>query len=527
MTVNSLTNSAEFATDGINRLFPFYFKFLDKKDLVVAFVNSAGVGTTLTLNVDYTVSGEGSEGGGQVTTTVAPAALGRLVVAREMEATQKTALRNQGRFFAEVHETVFDRLTMLLQQAMALAGRALRTSTLEPGGIDPLPLEARRADKLLAFDAGGQPAASNLTLAQLEQQPALAMEAAEAAVAAANASEVSAGNSAASAISANASKNAAAGSATAAAASAKSAADAGIQLGMSSWGYRAQPFKGFALEDGQELERALYPDFVAALDAGWFPTTTEALWQGFAEQRGRFVANSSPGKFRMRDTNGAQPGGFGPAFQRGSPIPNGGFMRLDQMQGHTHNFTNYVATGGGLASSAATATNPLVNTVSNPVSDGVNGTPRTGSETFPTHVVGAWMTRLYGMITPLGVAEASSLATAYASMAARMSTVESKVFQLERQRFWHKYDLGQGRVMNVPYTNNTGMELFLHCSFVATTAQDRAHLIINGIDFYGTTLGASGLSTSISGIVPPGGVYQLRLSGPGSASAVGWSEYSL
>lgn len=177
MTVNTLTSSAEFETDGANRFFPFTFKFLDSKDLVVAYIDAEGIATPLTLNVDYTVSGEGSEAGGQVITTLAPANLGRLVITREMKASQLTSLRNQGRFFAEVHETVFDRLTMLLQQALAQGARALRTSILEPAGISSLPLMIRRANRLLAFDSLGNPVESNLTLEQLEQQPNLAADA--------------------------------------------------------------------------------------------------------------------------------------------------------------------------------------------------------------------------------------------------------------------------------------------------------------------------------------------------------------
>lgn len=442
MTVNSLTSSAEFATDGVNRLFPFYFKFLDKKDLVVGFVNSAGVGTTLALNVDYTVTGEGDEAGGKITTTVAPAALGRLVVTRKMEATQKTALRNQGRFFAEVHETVFDRLTMLLQQAMAMASRALRTSAFEPDGIDPLPLVARRANKLLAFDEQGQPAASNLSLETLEQQPAMAAEAAAAAKSSADAAGASASSASGSASSANASRIAAAGSASAAAGSAQSAADAGLQLGMSAWGHRPQPFKGFALDDGQELDRALYPDFAAALDAGLLPVVTEAEWQSNIYKRSCFVAVSSAGKFRMRDLNGVSPGSLKPAFLRGGGAGEGGQIRQDQFQGHGRAWRQSSAATGGVriaitnnvsTTGSDAGLDYTISPVGGIINDGVNGAPRFGTETFPTHAVGAWMTRLYGLITPLGSAEASSLATAYASMAARVGTLEGSVSTIKRQ----------------------------------------------------------------------------------------------
>lgn len=39
---------------------------------------------------------------------------------------QETDLRNQGKFFAEVHEDAFDKLTMLIQQVSSMFRLALR-----------------------------------------------------------------------------------------------------------------------------------------------------------------------------------------------------------------------------------------------------------------------------------------------------------------------------------------------------------------------------------------------------------------
>lgn len=58
---------------------------------------------------------------------------------------------------------------------------------------------------------------------------------------------------------------------------------------------------------------------------------------------------------------------------------------------------------------------------------------RSGDETYPVHADGAWMTRLFGVITPLGAAEANALATAYASIAARVSSLE--VLQAARKEY--------------------------------------------------------------------------------------------
>lgn len=125
MTVPTLNSVAEFVTNGVTTNFPFFFKFLANEDLVVSYVNPFGTVTVLTLGTHYTVNGAGDEDGGSIVTTTALAGPGQLVVSREMDAYQQTSLRNQGKFLAETHEDVFDRLTMLIQQGFSIFTRAL------------------------------------------------------------------------------------------------------------------------------------------------------------------------------------------------------------------------------------------------------------------------------------------------------------------------------------------------------------------------------------------------------------------
>lgn len=454
MTVSTTGSSAQFFPNGATTHFPFRFRFFQNSDLKVFWQDLMGNIELLKLNSDYTVQGAGAEDGGAINTTGTPLPNGILVVARVMIATQLTSFRNQGEFFAEIHEDAFDRLIMLVQQTIDNQGRGLIIPSTDPLDLNlQLPSSVTRADKILAFDERGQPIASNLSLDSLEQQPAKATEAAAAASAFADAAGAAANSASGSAASANASKNAAAGSASAAEVSAKSASDAGLQLGMSAWGYRLQPFAGFALDDGQELDRALYPDFAAAIDSGLWPRVTEAQWQADPSVRGCYVANSSPGKFRMRDLNGMSPGSFGAAFLRGGGASGNGVIRRDQIQSHKHPTTQEAnpsvaglpwATVEGNTTSVTYAQSLTASSAVNNVQRALSGAPftlttqwgegaRVGAETFPTHATGAWMTRLYGLITPLGAAEASSLATAYASMAARVGALEGTVSTIKRQ----------------------------------------------------------------------------------------------
>lgn len=140
MTVNTIGSIAEFVTNGVTTNYPFYFKFLANEDLVVTYVNPQGVSSTLTLGTNYTVNGVGNDNGGSIVTTTALAGPGQLVVSREMDPFQQTSLRNQGKFLAETHEDVFDKLTMLIQQGLAIVARALT----RPLGRDYFFAESRR-----------------------------------------------------------------------------------------------------------------------------------------------------------------------------------------------------------------------------------------------------------------------------------------------------------------------------------------------------------------------------------------------
>ena len=66
---------------------------------------------------------------------------------------------------------------------------------------------------------------------------------------------------------------------------------------------------GTAPRDGQEVEQTgIFADLYAKALAGKLPTCTEAEWQADPLNRGCYVLESSPGKWRLPDDNGVQPG---------------------------------------------------------------------------------------------------------------------------------------------------------------------------------------------------------------------------
>lgn len=157
MTVQTNTNVASFNGNGVTQIFPIAFKFNNDTDLVVLLVDDdTGSASLLTLNSDYTVSGEGNEEGGLINVVVAPATGKRLKVTRVVDILQLTDLRNQGKIFAEIHEDALDLLTMIAQQHESGINSSLRVAESDPEPAR-IPAVAQRAGKILSFDANGNP----------------------------------------------------------------------------------------------------------------------------------------------------------------------------------------------------------------------------------------------------------------------------------------------------------------------------------------------------------------------------------
>lgn len=211
MTVSTEINHNEYTGNGETTHFPYTFRIFKNADLVVSVVDLNGNLSVLALDTDYTVTGAGGYSNGNVVLTDPLKSGWQISISRELPVTQETDLRNQGKFFPEIHEDALDKLTMLIQQFWNRIGfflkkpsfianyydaesnairnildptrpqdaatkiyadtldaktnqhiEALNSATLRvpEATISAIPDATTRAGKLLSFDASGAPIAS-------------------------------------------------------------------------------------------------------------------------------------------------------------------------------------------------------------------------------------------------------------------------------------------------------------------------------------------------------------------------------
>ncbi|MBE8611160.1 hypothetical protein CYG68_01780 [Morganella morganii] len=126
MTVSTELSHEEYTGNGVTTDFDFRFRIFEAKHLVVSVADPDGTERILTNGTDYTLRGVGSYRGGKVILKMPLATGWKIGIARDLPAVQETDLRNQGKFFAEVHEDAFDYLTMLIQKSLGFLSLCLR-----------------------------------------------------------------------------------------------------------------------------------------------------------------------------------------------------------------------------------------------------------------------------------------------------------------------------------------------------------------------------------------------------------------
>ena len=156
MTVSSSTNRVNYNGDDSTTVFAYTFKVFDQSDLTVILRSSNGTETVQTITTNYTVSGVGDAGGGNVTMVTAPATGEQLTILREQPLTQGLDLVPNDPFPANSIEESLDKITFMVQKHEEELGRAIKASrTNTISGAEFTVSASDRANKVFAFDSSG------------------------------------------------------------------------------------------------------------------------------------------------------------------------------------------------------------------------------------------------------------------------------------------------------------------------------------------------------------------------------------
>lgn len=163
MTISSTSHRTDYTGNGATSSYSYNFRIFSDTDLLVTKRDTSDIETTLVLNTDYTVSGAGNSNG-SITLTTALALNNHLTIRRVRPLTQGTDIRNQGDFYAEIHEDAFDHFVMIDQQQQEEIDRAIRLPETVTGVDANMPIP--EALHWTRWDATGT-ALENVTAADI------------------------------------------------------------------------------------------------------------------------------------------------------------------------------------------------------------------------------------------------------------------------------------------------------------------------------------------------------------------------
>lgn len=162
MTVASTQCRIEYLGAGSVGPYAIPFYFLNDADISAATVVAAtGAQTPLVLGANFSLIGAGVPAGGSLTLVVVLPVGSRLIIWRDPSPIQNVDYTPHDPLAAEVTETAFDRLVMLVQRIRDIVlNRALRFPDGDTVTTGTLPNSVDRAGKYLAFDSQGLPIAA-------------------------------------------------------------------------------------------------------------------------------------------------------------------------------------------------------------------------------------------------------------------------------------------------------------------------------------------------------------------------------
>lgn len=150
--------------------FAYSWPMYANSDLAVYKITTAGVISTLVLTTDYTVTGVGTQPGGNVILNVGALVGENIIVTGDLPESRASNYTAAGDFTKESINESFNKVIQIAQQQRRDVDRSIHMNPADPGEIDgvgavdmKLPLVADRANKFLGFDNDGSIQISDAT----------------------------------------------------------------------------------------------------------------------------------------------------------------------------------------------------------------------------------------------------------------------------------------------------------------------------------------------------------------------------
>jgi len=151
MTVADNTSRNQYTATPSQALFAYTFEIVDKDDIVVL-IN----GTPLSEGTDYTVTGVGSDTGGNIVLTSGTTGGNIVTIYRDMPYSRTQNYTNSGDFLASEVNSDFDNLWLAGEQTNRAFSQSIRKPIIDSDSISmELPKAVDRADTFLTFDSNG------------------------------------------------------------------------------------------------------------------------------------------------------------------------------------------------------------------------------------------------------------------------------------------------------------------------------------------------------------------------------------
>ena len=198
LVINDVNARVTYTATSGQTDFTVPFEFFAVTDLVVYINGSLATYAVSPANAtEYSVTGAGSNGTKKITVGSPGVTLDqKVVIYRSVTIERQSDFPSSGPFVIETLNTDLDQLVALVQDRRDVSNRSLRLALSDVADdMDALPAKTALANKMLGFDADGEPVASTRTLAQIESgvdDALTAQAAAEAAQTAAEAAQTAA-----------------------------------------------------------------------------------------------------------------------------------------------------------------------------------------------------------------------------------------------------------------------------------------------------------------------------------------------